>query len=169
MIPAPHPEYSQISLVSKYYKLLLLGIALAHSESAWENYKLRQRIAQGLDSAKPAMELVVRNAASGIPLDQGWAIVGASLKNTAVTISSETGIITITFPRESRHDIGSLKLVSYRYEKNPAPLPTRLVFAVSNGGSTAWACTSKESMIKLHNMTSGYGSMPTKYAPLECR
>jgi hypothetical protein len=157
-----------ISLVGIVWLMGLLGIVAINVETAWLNHQLRVRVANGMVRAGSATIVVQTNAMQGRPLDYGWVPADHSVAGEQITISNETGIITVAFAGNIEGEPRNLKLV---------PISNRRVIMFSDspiaGGpdlvNMKWLCTSRESGNPFVLPADGFGSLPARFAPARCR
>ncbi|MDK9713599.1 MAG: pilin [Sulfuritalea sp.] len=138
-----------------------------NSEIAWMNYQLRTRVAKGMLNANSAVAVVRRNAAQGLPLDFGWSPEEHSAAGEYITISPRTGIVTATFTDIDKGASKNLKLVPigkgrlFIFSGSPIAGPELVTIN--------WFCTSQESGNPFALPENSFGSLPTRFAPANCR
>lgn len=157
-----------ISLIGIFWLMGLLGIVGLNVETAWLNHQLRVRVDKGMAQAGFATVAVRSNAIQGRPLDYGWVPADHSIAGEQITISNETGIITVAFAGNIEGVPRNLKLV---------PISNRRVIMFSDIPiardpdlvNMDWLCTSHESGNPFVLPADGFGSLPARFAPARCR
>lgn len=165
-----HFSSSVFGLLDATVILALLLLAVSHLVPAYESYKLRQRVAEGLHQASQAKALVEANFLQGNPLDQGWHTPPA---DTGVTIhlAARTGMITLTFPSDI--DGGGKTLIllpAFTKSAHGLPLTTEIrPKGPLQEGDIAWLCTSSLTRSVRPFIQANMGTLQGKYAPAACR
>jgi hypothetical protein len=149
----------------KFFVFLLAVIALAHSGEAWQNHLLRQRIASGFAYWNPAKQVVIDNAGKGLALDHGWSPAAYLAEGVRVDISRNTGVIVVTFAGDDGVALGDLKLVPICVQGR-ADCSALVVKVFPND---EWLCLSRDSTFPQASGARVLGSLPSRYAPAECR
>jgi type IV pilus assembly protein PilA len=137
----------------------------------YDSYKVRQRVAVGLELAAQAKSIVVANAAKGLTLDRGW-VSSASSSGVIVTISQYTGLITVTYGADIDGGGRTLTLVpvsaghanGYAFTGNSTF--SSILYPASQIG---WVCASADIMTRNTTVQENKGTLRSKYTPLECR
>lgn len=155
-------------LISAVAVIAFLGIAAAKAETAWLNYQLRARIAKSVANAGAAANIVTENAARGKPLDFGWRPTNQSKAGEHIAISRETGIVIVSLSDEVGVEMGNLKLVPTD-EQGFVKLTDGQVAGKLDLSKVNWVCTSRDARYYFAIPAYGYGSLPSRLAPADCR
>lgn len=164
---------SKAEQLIKFSMLVVVSAYLAwQSRYVYESYKIRQRVAEGLKLATLAKAVVEVNASMGVPLDEGWESP-ASSDGVVISIAQTNGVITIRYGVNVDGGGRSLNLVpilsgnsgEYAY-KGDAISSTNLIPVASQ---VSWVCVSADTMTRNLAVLEQKGTLPAKYAPLECR
>lgn len=163
-------QYGQsTSLISAVASLALAALVIANLGGAWKNHKSRVHISNVLARAELlAPQRVATNAGNGRPLNFGWEQAEPDGEDSLVLISAETGFITISLVGEFDDAQRNLKLV---------PISNNSVVKVTDGiaardvdwAKVKWVCTSSDSKYFFNIPAEGRGSLPTRFAPAQCR
>lgn len=161
---------SAYSLLDAAVILVFLLLGVSHLAPAYDSYKLRQRVAEGLRQADQAKARVEANFAHGNRLDQGWHDAPAT-SVVAVSVAASTGMITLTFPADIDGGGKTLILVpAYTKSINGLPLSTEVrPGAPLQEGDIAWLCTSSLTRSVRPFIQANMGTLQGKYAPAACR
>lgn len=145
--------------------------ASLQSRYVYDSYKIRQRVMEGLKMATLAKVVVEGNATKGLALNSGW-LVHPSNEGVVVSISQNAGVITVAYGANVDGGGRTLTLVplsslsegGYAFSGNASSssflLPAQQVF---------WVCASANTITRNTTVLKHKGTLPTKYAPLECR
>lgn len=165
-----HFSLSAFGLLDAAAILALLLLAVPHLVPAYESYKLRQRVAEGLRQASQAKALVEANFAEGNRLDQGWHGVSTA-SGVTISLAASTGMITLTFPPDI--DGGGKNLILLpAYTKSASGLPLSPGLRAAGPlqeGELAWLCTSSLTRSVRPFIQAHMGTLQGKYAPAACR
>lgn len=156
------------NLISVVAALALIGIAATSAETALLNYQLRARIAKAAAQAESAASLVAANATLGRHLDSGWRPADQPTAGEHIAISRETGIVTVTLAGETGGKLGNLKLVPIS-DGGFVKLTDGQVGGQIDWTKVKWVCTSRDTRYSFAVPSYGYGSLPSRLAPAECR
>jgi len=146
------------TLIELMIVVAIVGILAAIAIPAYQDYTIRARVTEGLSLAAAAKVAVADNAANATPNDLGsgyTAPAANSLKNVqTIQITPSNGVITLTYG--SNVQAGATVLLT----------PTASGPLVAGTPPTApikWVCTTAQST------NNGGATLPSKYAPAECR
>lgn len=166
-----HFSFSAASLVKLLFVVALIVLVTVQSHYAYESYKIRQRVTAGLKLAVPAKAVVEGNAAKGLALNSSW-VLPASSDGVVVTISQDTGVITVAYGADVDGGGRTLTLVPVRaghadgYAFSGNATSSSILFPASQ---ISWVCASANTITRNTTVLQHKGTLPTKYAPLECR
>lgn len=165
-----HFSFSAASLVKLLFVVALIVLVTVQSHYAYESYKIRQRVTAGLKLAVPAKAVVEGNAAKGLALNSGWVLPASS--DGVVTISQDTGVVTVAYGADVDGGGWTLTLVPVRaghaggYAFSGNATSSSILFPASQ---VSWVCASANTITRNTTVLEHKGTLPTKYAPLECR
>lgn len=160
---------SGVGLIGIVSAIALLSIVVTNSGIAWKNYQSRTRVAMGMLQADSAVTTARRNAAKGRPLDFGWLPEEHSVAREYITISPKTGIVTITFTNITTTEAMPKNLKLVPISKGRLFIFSGTPIASSELAAINWFCTSRESGNPFTLPDESFGSLPTKFAPANCR
>jgi hypothetical protein len=157
------------SLISVAASLAFAALVIVNLEEAWENHKFRVHVSNVLAEAELSAPLsVTLNAENGLPLDLGWRQTKPSIDDGLVSISAETGIITVSLGAEVDSGKRNLKLVPIS-NNNVLKVTDGLVAKSLDWSKVKWVCTSSDSKYSFNIPEEGRGSLPSRFAPARCR
>ena len=162
----------RVLVLIKLVIVVVLSVWIVWQASyVYDSYKIRQRVAEGLRQASLAKAVVEENAAKGAALDTGWELPPSS-DGVVVSIAENTGVITVAYSAIVDGGARTLTLVpvlsgsvgGYAFSGN-ANFSSSLIPAQQ----VSWGCASAETITRNPTVLEQKGTLPTKYAPLECR
>lgn len=162
----------RVALSIKLVIVVVLSVWLAwQARYVYDSYKIRQRVTEGLKLATPAKAVVEENVTKGTPLNTGWVLPPSS-DGVVVSIAQNTGVITVTYGAKVDGGGRTLTVVpvlsgnaggyafSGNANKSSSLIPAQQV---------SWVCASADTITRNPTVLEQKGTLPTKYAPLECR
>lgn len=167
-----HYSFKPSQLI-RFAIVVVFSVLLAmQSVYIYESYKIRQQVIKGLTMATPAKAVVEKNASKGVALDDGW-VSPTSIDGVLIRVAQNNGAITIMYGANVDGGGRSLNLVpvlsghagAYAY-KGDEKSSSILIPAASQ---VSWVCASAATMTSNSAVLELKGTLPTKYAPLECR
>lgn len=165
-------SYLLIPLRFKLLIVIVLSLWLAWQSSyVYDSYKIRQRVTDSLKMANSAKTAVEDNAIKGIALDTGW-VPQPTIDGVQVNIAQNTGVITLTYG--ANVDVAGRTLtmvpvlsgITGEYAFSGNENSSSLLIPASQ---ISWVCASADTMARNPTVLQYKGTLPTKYAPLECR
>ena len=159
------------SLVKFLLLLALVAMVLFFTSHAYNNYRIRQRVAAGVNLAIEASAVVTGNACKGLALNSGW-ISPESSDGVVVSISKDTGVVTITFGSDIEGGGRTLTWVPVPFGGTSlcaASSDSVSPYVLSSTSRVAWLCGSANTISRNPAVLLHKGTLPSKYTPLVCR
>jgi len=161
------------TLIELMIVVAIIGILAAIAIPAYQDYTVRSKVTEGLNIASSAKVSVSEGFQSN---DMAGVNAGSTSWNANFTatkyvqnvgIDPATGVITITYAAATPQISG--KTVTLRPSIRIGNTPTAL--ATTQSGNIDWACASDTSATAASrgNMPVVAGTVPSRYAPTECK
>jgi type IV pilus assembly protein PilA len=166
---------SGLTLLEVLIVVAVLGLILAGALPAYEESLIRVKIAEGLGLAAPYQDMVAQNAVAGRALNSSTPALSSSSVVRSIAVAQD-GVITLSFKPEA---FGPNRAASFGYgptvtlvpSVNGSPLGKEAIRAGSPAtGMPAkavveWSCATESSALTFGPR----GTLPTQFAPPECR
>lgn len=169
------------TLIEMMIVVAIIGILASIALPAYNDYTVRGRVSEGVSLLSAAKKAAVADVATIADLgvaavtwnNQAGGVGATSKYVNQITIDGATGVVTIVF---NSANIGSIPvsatLIFTPYVKTSAGAPITYADSLANGtpGVVDWACSSATNAVSVaRSMTSAPGTLPSVYAPSECR
>jgi type IV pilus assembly protein PilA len=159
-----------ISFIELMMVVAILGILAALIAPAYQDHRVRARVAEGLLLAAPAQLAVTENALTANPFAKHWRAPEPTDNLAAVAIAAGNGTITLTFTAQAGGDAGNgaatLLLIPYTLSAAEPPVATALVPDTIPAGPIKWICKAAAAAVFLGTQP---GTLPARLAPPECK
>jgi type IV pilus assembly protein PilA len=160
------------SVMTKLIIVAVLFVWLPWKMSyVYDSYKIRRKVTEGLKLATLAKAVVEENATKGTALNKGWVLPPSS-NGVLVSIAQNTGVITVAYGANVDAGGWTLTVVPVLSQN-----PGGYAFSGNVNSSTSlipasqvsWVCASADTISLNPTVLENKGTLPTKFAPLECR
>ena len=174
------------TLVELMIVVAIIGILAAVALPAYQDYTVRARVTEGLNLAADARQRVGENASTAqelktaadawnglLPGNRGSASKYVDSVVVTATAGATQGEITVTYDAERVGGMASdSTLVVSPWLRTTAGAPVTLGSVIGTGvsGSVDWSCQSDAmATATARGMAGTAGTLPSRYAPAECR
>jgi len=165
------------TLIELMIVVAIIGILAAIALPAYQDYTIRSKVSEGVIAASSAKATVseafqtdslagVNSAALAWNQNAGTTAQSKYVNN--VTVAAGTGIVTVTYRADSGNGLptglNNQTLVFQPFVNNAALLTT-------SQGAIDWGCASTSNTTSTNRgiAVATLGTIPSKYAPSECR
>ena len=158
------------TLIELMIVVAIIGILAAIAIPAYQDYTVRSKVTEGLNLAASAKVAVAdgfqSNDINGVATASAqWALNWVATKYVQlIGINPANGVITITYSANTPQIAGNTIVLTPNS-------PVGTILATGAQGNIDWACESAGAVTngQLGLLGAGGGSVPTRYAPTQCK